>query len=383
MRVAIVANELEGERTGVGRYLAGLLTGLAASPKAQAGSRGWRWGLFFHGEPFDDPLLRDLGCDLLFAQRPAGERVALWEQLLLPGQLDRWRAQMVFSPSYSLPPGPRVPGVVTLHDLSFERLPEEFGWRERWRRRLLARRACSQAARVLTDTEAMRHELAQRYAVAATRIGVVPLAVEERFRPARDEGERRQDGQLREALGVGAPYLLFLGALLDRRQPRLMLEALAAAVDQRPELELVIAGPDRSRAGGVADHARKLGVADRIRTLGYVPDAAVPPLLRGAEATLYLSSYEGYGLPPLESLACGTPAVVGPGLALDDIWPAYPYRARSLARADVVETTQRLLSADSDRAAHLRREGIERIGALSWAHCAAQWVAELRRAAGE
>ncbi len=375
MRVGIVAHELEGERTGVGRYLAGLLRGFA-----EIAPSGWRCGLFMNGPPFEDPLFEQRAIEPIFARRPAAGKVVLWEQLSLPGALSDWGAELVFSPSYSLPPGGRIPGVVTIHDLSFECLPEEFGWRQRWRRRLLARRACAKAARVLTDTETMRREVAKSYALDVERIGVVPLAVEERFRPA-EPSEVADDRRILAELGVHPPYLLYLGALLDRRQPEAMVEAFSALSQQFTALSLVIAGPDRLRSPRrLRERMEKLGLADRVRRLGYVPEAAVSPLLRGAEATFYLSSYEGYGLPPLESLACGTPAIVASGLALDDLWPAYPYRVERLDAGSTEQVAQRILAASSETQERIKVEAAERLASLSWRRSAQRWIEELKRA---
>ncbi len=374
MRVGIVAHELEGERTGVGRYLAGLLGGFAEIAPA-----GWRCGLFMHGAPFEDPLFLPESIEPRFACRSAPSKVVLWEQLSLPSLLAEWGADLVFSPSYSLPPGGRVPGVVTIHDLSFECLPEEFGWRQRWRRRLLARRACAQAARVLTDTETMRREVAKSYALDVERIGVVPLAVESRFRPA-EPSEGASDERVLAELGVRPPYLLYLGALLDRRQPEVMVEAFSALSGRFPALSLVIAGPDRLRAPALlAARIQKLGLGERIPRLGYVPEVAVSPLLRAAEATFYLSSYEGYGLPPLESLACGTPAIVASGLALDDLWPAYPYRVERLDGEETQRVAELILTASSAQRGRIRVEAAERLARLNWRRSAQLWIDELRR----
>ncbi|HRC87054.1 MAG TPA: hypothetical protein PK413_15710, partial [Thermoanaerobaculia bacterium] len=124
MRVGVVAYELEGEATGVGRYLEGLLSGV--SPSAD-----WMFRLFCHGRPFEHPLFDRPDVEPQFAGREG--RPWLWEQIELPELLAQHSLDLVFSPAYSLPGRLREPGVVTLHDLSFERLPGEFGPRERWR----------------------------------------------------------------------------------------------------------------------------------------------------------------------------------------------------------------------------------------------------------
>ena len=387
MHVGVVAYEMEGESTGVGRYLAGLLAGVAevAPP--------WRWTLFFHGERFEHALFDNLAFEPVFAGR-AG-RAPVWEQFALPSLIARTGVDLVFSPSYSLPPAP-VPGVVTVHDLSFELRGGDFGLRERWRRRLLARRACQRAARVLADTPAIRDQLVERYRLDAERVGVVPLGVDAAFRRAGAGAAGAPTGGTAAGVaaiadtaahpaapgelppGVSPPYLLFLGTLLDRRNIPLLLEVFARLRRERPELSLVLAGADRlRRRRGLG--ALLAGAGAGVIHLGYVPEATVVPLYRGAELSFYLSEYEGFGLPPLESLAAGTPAVVGPGLALDDLWPDYPYRCGELEPDEVTAVAADAL-ADSTARRRVAAEGVERMAGLTWRSSAERFLDELGRA---
>ena len=378
MRVGVVAYELEREPTGVGRYLAGLLGGVAEL------APGWEWVLFFHGPPSPQPLASRPGFEARFGG--AAGRAFVWEQLALPAMLRREGLDLVFSPSYSLPATGPVPGVVTVHDLSFEVLPEEFSWRQRWRRRLLSRRAVGRAARVLVDTPRVAEELARLYRVPRERIGVVPLGVELSGIDGVLEGSGKP-GEAASAEGVAEPrierpYLLALGSIFERRKPGLLLEVFAELARDAPQLRLVFAGANRlRRPEDLRRRIDELGLGSRVELRGYVPDAALVPLYRGAELSLYLSSYEGFGLPPLESLACGTPPVVGPGTAVDDLWPDYPYRCADLERGTVLAVARAAL-ADREGGARLAAEGARRVGALTWRRAAGRFLEELERAAG-
>ena len=361
MRVGVVAYELEREPTGVGRYLAGLLGSVAEL------APGWEWVLFFHGAAVPAALAGGTGFETRLAGRRG--RPWLWEQVSLPALLRSERLDLVFSPSYSLPDTGDVPGVVTVHDLSFEALPAEFGWRERWRRRLLARSAVRRAARVLVDTERVAGEVERSYRMPRHRIGVVPLGVE------------LPGGGGAVSAGPAPPYLLALGSILERRHPALLLEVFARLAPERPGLRLVFAGANRlRRPEDLRRHIDALGLGAAVQLLGYVPEAALVPLYRGAELSFYLSDYEGFGLPPLESLACGTAAVVGTGTALDEVWPEYPYRCASLETGAVVAVARAALANPEGRA-RVAAEGAARAAGLTWRRAAGRFLDELRVAA--
>jgi glycosyltransferase involved in cell wall biosynthesis len=369
VRVGVVAAEMEGPSTGVGRYLQGLFTGLGSW------QHGIEWHLFFQGAPNGrEPEIE--GC-VLHHSNHRGSRVA-WELLWLPPQLGRHRLDVVFSPAYTIPFGVRIPRVVSIHDLSFELLPEEFGFRERWRRRVLARRAARVAERVLTDTVGMAELVSRSYGVPAERMAVVPLGVDRaRFGSLPEHGDRDR----LEDLNVRAPYVLWLGTVLERRQPREVLEAVAAVRSRGHELQLVIAGSNRMRSPHrLAGWIRDLGLEACTRQLGWIGEEYLAPLYRGAAAAVYVSRHEGFGLPPLECLACGTPVVVAPGLALDTAWPDYPYRCEDTTAAAIEATLVRLVASggwSSDQAAAAQRV----VDHFNWEASSKLLVAVLEKAA--
>ena len=369
MKVAVIAAEMEGRATGVGRYLEGLLQGL------ELWDHGVEWHLFFQGDP-SPSLPRSDGFIQAHYSRHHGSRV-LWEQVLVTREVEAVEPDVVFGPAYTLPFGLRVPSVVTIHDLSFEVLPEEFGLRERWRRRLLARRAARVARRVITDTEFMSSLVAKRYGVVGERMGVVPLGVDTTSF-SKPEGE--DDIQILKELSVCPPYVLVPGTVLERRMPRQVLEAFANVWRDRPELKLVIAGANRMRRPErLGLWINQLGLEPAVHHLGWVEESALAPLYRGAELGIYVSRHEGYGLPPFECLACGTPVVVCAGLGLDDAWPDYPFQISGLD-AESIAGAMTEIFGDEDRTARVMGAADSVLADLDWERSSRQLVAELRRA---
>jgi glycosyltransferase involved in cell wall biosynthesis len=368
MKVGVIAAEMEGRATGVGRYLEGLLQGL------ELWDHGVEWHLFFQGDPSPSLPFPD-GPIHAHYSRHHGSRV-LWEQVLVTREVGAVEPDVVFGPAYTLPFGLRVPSVVTIHDLSFEVLPDEFGLRERWRRRLLARRAARVARRVITDTKFLSSLVAERYGVHEERMAVVPLGVDsKRFStPLHDD-----DIQVLKDLEVCSPYVLVPGTVLERRVPRQVLEAFAIVRGNHPKLELVIAGANRMRQPEKLDMwISELGLEHAVRRLGWVKEMALAPLYRGAELGIYVSRHEGYGLPPLECLACGTPVVVSAGLGLDDAWPDYPYQAAKLDAGSIAGMMMEIFG-NPDRTAGVMEESGSVFADLDWEQCSRRLVAELGR----
>ncbi len=407
--IGVVAYEMEGEPTGVGRYTEELMAALRRTPRAA----GWRLRLFFKGDPFEHPLWTGAaagGCDLepVFDRRP-GAHPILWEQFRLPRLLRREPVDVIFSPGYSLPRAPGRPSLVTIHDLSFEHRPGDFGFRELWRRRYLARSAARAATKVLTDTRRTAAELRQRYGLPAERVAALPLGVSPRFARARESagaGDQEQEQvQALAQLGVEPPYLLVLGSILPRRRLDLVLRALGRLVREpapiaggapafRPasgsgsapgspnldDLRLVIAGRNQLPRRDDLDRLIQAGDwARRVVRLGYVDDGLLPALYARALGTIYVSEYEGYGLPPLESLAAGAPVLVSDAPALTELWPDYPLRCGRLEIDAVTEGLRRLV-LDREARTTAMSEGPDRVRSLTWDRAAECFACEVEAA---
>lgn len=252
---------------------------------------------------------------------PAARPVRLaWEQLRLPAVLSAARPAVHHGPHYTMPERSRLPMVVTVHDCTFFDHPE---WHER-SKALLFRRAIRVAARRAAAVVCVSATTAERLdQVCRVRAPVIvaPHGVDHaRFGPHEPGPGADAAAVHRLGLPPGRPFVLFVGTLEPRKNVPALVEAFERVAEAHPEALLVVAG----QRGWGGDQVERAVLAaerhrDRVVRTGYVPDDAVPALLRSAAVVAYPSLSEGYGLPALEALACGAPLVTTAGTAMAEL----------------------------------------------------------------
>jgi len=297
-----------------------------------------------------------------------------WLPFGLPVRARRAGLDVLHCPGPNVPLRPgRVPLVVTVNDDVAWAHPEWMGRANVLQHRLVLQRALPRAAAVITPSAFTRDTVLSRLELDPDRVHVVPLGVDARFGP----GSAFTD----EARGGRIPYLLAVGTLQPRKNLEAALAAFERAVDAGLEHRLVVAGARGWRDTGLLERVRGSRHAQRIRLAGFVADDELASLYRGADALLFPSRYEGFGLPALEAMASGTPVVAGRAGAL----PEVVGDAGVLADPDdheALATALLGLLADGDRRAELRAAGLRRAEGFTWAACAERTVAAYRAAAG-
>ena len=300
----------------------------------------------------------------------------LKQQWELRRTITQERVDLYHSPYYAMPYWPGCPSLVTIHDLIPWVLPAAlprpalapvF--------RALVRTAARRADHVIADSEATRDDLLHRLGAAPERVTTIPLAAEARYRPVAPDA-------LLERLGITRPYLLYLGSNKPHKNLVRLVRAwgsLPASV--RATQQLLIAGFEDARYPEARQMTATLGLGDSLRWLGSVAGDDLPALYSGALAAVNPSLYEGFGLPVLEAMACGTPVacsrtsslveVAGDAALLFD-----PHDEGAIAEAMLS------LCTDADLRDGLRQLGLERAKAYSWERTARQTLALYRRVAG-
>jgi glycosyltransferase involved in cell wall biosynthesis len=225
-----------------------------------------------------------------------GQPGTWWEQMSLPGAVARDHLDVFFAPGYTAPLNVTVPTVVLVHDISFVAHPEWFRFREGIRRRLLTRWSSTNAAFVLTVSDATRREILAYFALDPRRVrriypGVVSLKTSDRF--------------------SSEPLVLFVGSVFNRRHLPDLIRGFAPIARRIPEARLAIVGDNRTYPyEDLPAIAAAAGVSDRVDILPYADDTTLAALYGRARVFVLLSEYEGFGHPPLEALHSGVPSVL-------------------------------------------------------------------------
>jgi glycosyltransferase involved in cell wall biosynthesis len=287
---------------------------------------------------------------------------------------------------YTAPPFCPVPVVATIHDLAFEHYPETFTRRGSWQLQLTVRRTAQRAARILTVSEFSRQDLLRTYGLPAEKVVVTWNGVEPCFIPTpASPDEARRIG---ERYGLRAGFLLAVGSLQPRKNLPRLIRAYAGLRRTRPDLtpQLVIAGRELWLTDTIyreidRELAHEPWRKDIVFT-GYVPDEDLPALYRQARLLVYPSLFEGFGLPPVEAMACRLPVVTSRTGSLPEICGD----AARLIDPESVESIEagiiQLLTDDQARRQLVER-GEERARLFDWRETAARTLAVYREAVDE
>lgn len=283
---------------------------------------------------------------------------------------------------YTAPPFPSCPVVATIHDLSFEHLPETFKRRSRMQLRLTVRRTARAAAHVITSSDYSRGDIVETYGIPRERTSVTPLAAPAHFQPVTVEDELRR---VRELYGLPGDYVLAVGSIQPRKNLVRLLEAYALLLRERGARglpRLVLVGKRAWLYGETLRTVEEFGLHNFVTFTGYVSAADLPALYTGALLFVYPSYFEGFGLPPLEAMQCGAPVIAGDRTSLPEVVGdagllVNPFDVRAIS-----ETIARLLD-DAELRAELRRKGLMRASLFNWRETARLTLAAYERALAE
>lgn len=370
MRVGFDATTLTMQRTGIGRYTLELLHALV---RHEADLE-----LVLMAHRSLDADLSNNGVATLRRLRGPGLPVKLaWMQTLLPVRLAAARLDVCHFTNYHAPLASPLPMIVNLHDMSLILEPRRHPLRRVLTMRPFLRAVARRAAAVVCLTESARADAIETLDIEPARVHAIPAAPSACFVPITDPGVLHETA---ERYGLAPGFLLFVGTIEPRKNLVRLVEAYSRLRSDGFDRPLVLAGTLGWRYADLLERIDALGLEDAVRLLGFVPDDDLPLLLSLAGAFVYPSLYEGFGLPIIEALACGTPTVTSDRGAMAEVAGD---AALLVDPTDVGALTIALSQALNDNATRtrLRAQGPLRAAEFSWERAAHQTAALYRAVA--
>jgi glycosyltransferase involved in cell wall biosynthesis len=370
-RVLVDATSVPADRGGVGRYVDGLLGGLPVD--ADVVVAVLRTDVERYSRML--PHFHVVATPSAVAHRPA--RLA-WEQTGLPLLAQQVGAQALHSPYYTCPLRAGVPVTVTVHDATFFTEPEHYDKSRRTFFRSAIRASLRRAAQVVVPSKATRDELIRLLEADPTRIDVAYHGVDQRaFHPPTEQEHAR----VRARLGLGnQPYLAFLGAKEPRKNVPNLIRGWVAAVRERPQPPALVIAGGQGHDDEIDSATAEVPPHLRLLRPGYLRYADLPGFLGGALLAAYPSYGEGFGLPVLEAMACGTPVLTTPRLSLPEVGgDAVAYTSEDPAQ---IAVDLAALLDDEGRRQSLAKAGLDRAKEFTWASSAEVHLASWQRAIG-
>jgi glycosyltransferase involved in cell wall biosynthesis len=319
------------------------------------------------------------GRPLLKAQRDH-LRMLYWEQVSLPQSARQLKLDLLYSPCTIAPVYNPCPVVTTFHDVIPLVLPEykaetsSRGFQLRWK---MAVTAARRARLLLTDSEFSKHDIVRVLGVADEQVVVVYLGVNELYHPTSAE----QQAVVRERLGLPASFIFYVGGFEKRKNVSSLLRAYAAALSHlSAQPPLVIVGKPPSAVESARDPAlfpdvrglaAQLGLGEQVLWIGSISDEDKAALFGAATAFVFPSTYEGFGLGPLEAMACGTPTICSNRSSMPEVVGDAAILVDPTNIAELADAIVELFNNPAQQA-RLREAGPQQAAHFTWEHTARQ-----------
>lgn len=289
---------------------------------------------------------------------PHGLLKRRWWSLGLPLHLLRNSFDLFHGTNYEIPFWSRRPTVLTIHDLSLMLVrvhPQQLLWRASWRLPFMVKRA----SRIITPSNSIKKDLCQGFQIPPDKVAVTPEAPRPVFK-------RREDPELLRRLGIEGDFILFVGTIEPRKNLRLLVEAFEQMLRNTSlSPKLVLAGGKGWMMDDFGSFIDKKGLTDRVCLTGYLQDEELCALYSACKVFIYPSLYEGFGLPPLEAMACGAPVITSRTPALVETVGNAARLVDPKKAYDIAQAMTEMLS-DQKMREHYARLGKAHVKKFSW-----------------
>jgi glycosyltransferase involved in cell wall biosynthesis len=361
MRIAIDATSIPPKPAGAGVYAIELVRGLAQRDDRRDG-----YAVFARGRWFDELLATKSNWRIERMPVPSRVRRLAWEQLELSGALTRLRIDVLHSTHHTLPLRPTsARRVVTIHDVTFLRIPQRYPVARRIYMQTTTRFAVRVADAIIVPSQAVRDDVMPLLRVRQDKLHIVYEAAGPQYAPM----DRERAFATARRYGLEPPYILSVGSLEPGKNRARLIRALHQLRGEGVAHQLAVVGQPAWKHEHDASLVRQLGMDRQVRFLGYVPDVDMPALYNAAAVFAFPSLYEGFGLPVIEAMACGIPVLTSNVSATAEVAGEAALLVDPHSTAEIRDGLARLI-ADADLRDSLAFRGLARAAEFSWRRAA-------------
>ncbi len=365
MLIGIDARSLEQNQTGVGRYLNNLLENWACSTRH-------RFILYFKDRIPPVGILAKPCYGKKIIKAPfALSSNAVFQHCLLPREAKKDKIDLLFSPSYILPFCYQGKTAVTIHDISYEVFPENLPFADRLLLRKLSKISAKKAAAILTVSDFSKNEIIRHYGIKAEKIHVTALGADRKFL---DSKKSRRVGTIAEKFGIKNKFILSVGTIFNRRHTEDIVSAFGSIAEQIGDYQLVILGKNHTKPFiDINSKIKEINAGlKRSAILQYdsVLEDDLVAFYGAAQAMIYLSDYEGFGLPPLEAALAETPVITSDIPVIREVMGDAAIFIKN--NTDIKEISGAILKIISEDSLRIKmvQAGLERARSFNWSDCA-------------
>lgn len=349
MKIGVDARNLMGQRTGVGRYLINLLRHFADSPQSHD---------FYL---FSNSVIENLSLPGLHHRTVKGPNL-FWKQVILPYEQWKNKCDVLFIPTYSTPIFNPIKTVVTIHDLIFLLYPEWATRNQRNRFSTIVKHSACRADCVIAVSESTRADILKYTGVKNDKVEVVYEGVDEQFRVLNTIDE----ASFLNRYNLDKPFILFVGSIHPRRNVQRVIESFVQLkVEKKIDHQLVLIGLKQQLDPSISHLIHERNIDQSISMLGFVPDEDLVKFYNLADIFIYPSLYEGFGLPVLEAMACGTPVITSNTSSLPEVAGDAAVLIDPSNQSQMVDAIQNIVE-NRAWAEELKERGLERCKKFSW-----------------
>lgn len=369
LKVGIDVHSLGGQDGGNETYYRALVKGLASVPSEHK-------FLLYYVKSETPRQIHGNGAFSLKRLHPAHPAVRI------PGTLP-WRMRQdrldVFHSQYIVPPFAKCKTVTTIHDLAYEHFPEFFPLSQKLWFKMLMRSSAQRADHIITVSEHSKRDIVYTYGIPAEKITVTYGSAGNEFFPRERE---RAKQELAGKYGINDAFILYVGRLQARKNLRRLVEAYARVRKAGSRHKLLLVGKQDFLVQPVLLRIQELGLKNDVLMPGYIPSEDMPSFYNAADAFVYPSIYEGFGLPVVEAMACGVPVITSRGSSLEEVAGGAALIIDPFDELSIADALVRVLQ-DPELCAQLRQSGLQRSKCFDFRTAARQTIAVYEHVTGQ